>query len=116
MLCTCKQIEIEIFGGGRWELSMPWGSLHQLQKPSATSGYSINMQLTPLGSCKSQARPQASAVAKATTPIPRPSQAATPAVSGAADSSCDIHRLLESYSRQITKTGTFNNCKCMAGH
>lgn len=67
-------------------------------RSGAANIYSINMQLTPLASCKSQARPQASAVVKA-------SKAAAPAVSSAANSSCDIHRLLESYSRQITKTG-----------
>ena len=76
--------------------------MHQLQKPSATNIYTINMQLTPLGSCRSQARPQANAVGKSTTPLPRLNKATAPAVP---NSSCDIHRLLESYSRQIKKTG-----------
>lgn len=117
MLCSCMQIEIEFsVAGGGAQHACQGGSLHQLQKPSAASGYSVNMQLTPLGSCRSQARPQGSAVAKATTPIPRPSKAAAAIASSVADSSCDIHRLLESYSRHITKTGIIYDCKCIAGH
>lgn len=116
MLCMGTQIKIETSVAGGGTQACPFKS-ELLQLLSAPGYYQcndsdickINMQLPPLGRLQ-PCRPQANGVT-VTTPLPRLNKHAVPS---SADSSCDIHRLLESYSRQITQTGRYTSSKCTA--
>lgn len=72
------------------------------------------MQLTPLSRLQAWPQPNGVATLPLTPSGPRLNKPAAPVVPSVPDSTCDIHRLLESYSRHITQTGTYLQA-CM-GH
>ncbi|KAL3137897.1 hypothetical protein ABBQ38_005148 [Trebouxia sp. C0009 RCD-2024] len=70
------------------------------------------MQLTPLSRLQAWPQPSGVATMPPAPSLPRLNKPAAVLAPSAPDSTCDIHRLLESYSRQITQTEGQISCIC----